>query len=52
MLILALQCLKSSLQIKILTTLEVVDTSEDIYWGADHDVNDGIVEATEVIEIV
>ena len=35
-----------------ITTLEVVDTSEDIYWGADRDDDDSVVEATGVIEIV
>ena len=35
-----------------ITTLKVVDTSEDIYWGADHDDDDSVVEATGVIEIV
>ena len=35
-----------------ITTLEVVDANEEIYWGADRDDDDSVVEATGVIEIV
>ena len=38
-----------------ITALEVVDASEDLYWGADRDDGDGVAEASGhnmVIEIV
>ena len=38
-----------------ITTLKVVDASEDLYWGADHDDGDGTAEASGhnmVIKIV